>query len=172
MNETQDNPTHSVFDPFALIHVLFERIKLIIGVTLLALLAGYTYISFQEPEYRGTALLQLNSRSTPMFDSESFIIGRVDDQAAIQSELDILGSPELAQRVIDKLSLHKNGEFNPDYKFAIKDDINMDERKKVEILQAVQSKLGLNKDPLSYTVYLSFDSIDPNRARNVANAFV
>jgi capsular exopolysaccharide synthesis family protein len=172
MNEIQDSAALHVFDPFALINVLFERIKLIIGVTLLALLAGYTYITFQEPEYRGTALLQLNSRSAPMFDSKSFIIGRVDDQAAIQSELDILGSAELAQRVIDKLSLHKNGEFNPDYKFAIKDDTNMDERKIVEVLQAVQAKLTLNKDPLSYTVYLSFDSVDPNRARNIANAFV
>lgn len=169
MSNTAEEQTQSsaIFDPHLLINVLLERKKLIIGVTLLSLIIGYTFLSFQQPHYQSTALIQLNTRSIPVLGADSIVLGHVDDKAAIQSELDILRSPELAQRVIDELSLHEKEEFNPNFEST--DAIG--ERQKVEILRSVQSHITFRKDPLSYTVHLTFESILPERTRNIANAF-
>lgn len=165
--ENEQTQSSTTFDPHALINVLLERKKLILGVTLLSLIIGYTFLSFQRPHYQSTALIQLNTRSIPVLGADSIVLGRVDDKSAIQSELDILGSPELTQRVIDELSLHQKQEFNSDFESTD----TIDEWKKVAILRNVQSQATLKKDPLSYTVHLTFESIRPERARNIANAY-
>ena len=160
----QNNTT---FDPHLLINVLLERKKLIIGVTLLSLIIGYTFLSLQRPQYQSTVLIQLNTRSVPVLGADSLVLGQVDDKSAIQSELDILRSPELVQRVIDELALDTKEEFNP----AFKSENNLNERGRVEILNNVLSRVSLKKDPLSYTVHLKFESLRAERAKNIANAF-
>lgn len=172
MNDiTPKASTIPVLDPSVLINALLERIKLIIGVVLLSLIIGYTYLSFQQPQYTATAMLQLNTSSLPVFEADSLVIAGGDDKAAIQSELDILRSPELAQRVVDALALQTKAEFNPNYKAAKKDGATLDERQTVRLLKEIQSRLSLRKDPLSYTVRVSFTSVEPGRARNIANAY-
>ncbi len=175
------------FDPLQVVDIFVKRFKMIVGVTLLFTIFGATYIAFQTPYYTASALIQLNSLEGPIIQEAQAQHG--EDKAAIHSELDILKSPELTQRVIEKLALNEKQEFNPTQapyykvdiaKKAVRDFMEgpvepgavSEEVERVRILHAVRERLELRKDPLSYTVRVSFTSENPERAKNIANAYV
>ncbi len=177
------------FDPLQVVDIFVKRFKMIVALTLLFTILGATYLSFQKPYYTASALIQINTPDTAAMPQEAAKL-RKDDQAALLSELDILKSPTLTQRVIEKLSLDQKEEFNPTqapfYKVdiarkAFEDFVDSKGQKnaapesaeamRVRINQAVRERLELRKDPLSYTVRLSFTSEDAARAKNIVNAY-
>ncbi len=180
------------FDPLNLLNILLGRFRLILGVTLLFLIIGGLYLSFQVPQYTSTALMQLNVKEQPVLDMDSMTISSDDDEAT-QSQLDILQSPALIRRVVEKYKLQNAPEFNDGkkpktlvwkaenaIKSAIKgeaseppgDEEQQQEITMIQVTQNVMSRLNVYKDPLSYTVKVSFTSRDPKRASDIANSVV
>lgn len=189
---TTETPIASEFNPFIVINILIRRFRMILGITLLSLILGGLYVSFQITEYTATAMLQLNVKKQPLLDVETMTFTQGDDAAAIQSELDIISSPTLIQNVVKKLNLDETAEFNDAYKeqtLALKlensihdvlrpqekitpDPAQTQEIKMIRITRAVAARLSVRKDPLSNTVRISFTSEMPKRAQLIANAIV
>ena len=174
------------FDPMLVVHIFLKRAKMILGITLIFTVVGATYLSFQTPLYTASAMIQLNSHDRPLMPYEKERPSR-GDQAAINSEMDILGSPELAERVIDALALNEKEEFNPTAEPTHKinklgkniqnffahtnhQDITP-ELERAQVIHAVRERLELKRDPLSYSVRISFTSQSAERAKNIANTF-
>ena len=179
-----------------LFDVFHRRFRIILGVTLLSLLFGVLFLSFQKPQYTVTAAIQLNNNAFKPTAVQMSMSDSLGDSAAIQSELDIIKSAPLIRRVVTKLELQKKPEFNsalarPTLASKIKkslksrlggenvgtshqvaglEGIDEAEVTLIKVTRAVSSRLNLRKDPLSYTVRISFTSRYPNRARVIANA--
>lgn len=178
------------FDIQYVFNVMLSRWKPILGVVILSGVFCSLYLSFQKPLYTASALVQLASNQRPLIDTESLALGRFDNNAAIQSEIDILKSPALIRRVVDRLELNKKEEFNSDLqpktfvwkvKKQIRDFIKKqsaagnvsqddEDTTKISVTNAVSGNMSLDKNPLSYTVAISFTSLDAERAKNIANA--
>jgi succinoglycan biosynthesis transport protein ExoP len=90
------------------------RRKVLIGSTVIVLMAlGYVLLMFLTPTYNATAYLMIDPGQTKIVDAiEAVVQGNSADTAAVQSEVTVLYSRELAQRVTAKLHLDQNPEFN------------------------------------------------------------
>lgn len=65
------------------------------------------------PKYTASLEIYFEADNPSVVDFEAALSGQPQDEAAIMSEIEVLKSRRLAQRVIDKLSLEQDPEFNP-----------------------------------------------------------
>lgn len=95
-----------------LFKILRRRLAFIVG-TIVAVTVLGTVITFQlTPQYRAEAVLILDSRKQQIANIQDVVSGLPTDNSALRSELDVLTSRPLAGKVIDKLNLMSNPEFN------------------------------------------------------------
>ena len=93
---------------------LFNRRKtIIIGVGLLAVALAALVVAQMTPLYRASARVMLDTRKFKAVSTEQALSG-VDTMnvGALQTELEIIKSEDLLGRVVDKLSLTANPDFN------------------------------------------------------------
>lgn len=95
-----------------LLMTLRRRKWVIAVVTALSVAAGYYLINSLTPRYTAEAVLVLQFRERQYVDLEAVVSGLSGDRAAIESELDILRSRALARRIVDRLGLRSDPEFN------------------------------------------------------------
>jgi len=100
-------------DLLAVARVLWRRKGLIIG-TVLALTAVVAVVTLLlTPKYSASAYIMIDPGQTKIVDAvEAVVAGAMADAATIESEARVLQSRSLADRVIAKLDLEKNPEFN------------------------------------------------------------
>ena len=177
------------FDIRYIFNVLLARWKPILALVILSGVFGYLYLSFQKPLYTASAMVQLAANQQPLMDAESVVLGQITNDSAIQSEMDILRSPALMRRVVERLELDKKSEFNAAHQqktfvWKIRQGIRSffnrvpqgenaeeqaKERTQIAVTNAVSRRVSLSKNPLSYTVTISFTSDNANRAKVIAN---
>lgn len=75
-------------------------------------LAGYYVFGLAVPQYRSEAQLTLEVRAKPVVDIESVISGASTEQAALNTEVEILRSRRILGQVVDALDLVEDPEFN------------------------------------------------------------
>ncbi len=95
------------------LRLLNRRKALIIGCGLVAVALMGLVLAQATPMYRATARLMLDTRTFKVVSTEAALSG-VDtlNMAAIQSELEVIQSDVLIGRVVDKLGLASNPDFN------------------------------------------------------------
>ena len=100
------------FDVSELLAMLRRRRGIILGcMVVITLLA--TLITFQlTPKYTADTQLLLNTRKTNVIDLQAVVGGLPPEAAAVRSEIDVLRSRQLAVKVIDKLGLVGDPNFN------------------------------------------------------------
>ncbi len=97
-----------------IINTLWRRKLLILGVTVFLNIL-VTLVLFQiEPRYQATSQVMIESRQSKVADVESVISGLSPEMAAIISEVEILKSGALLGRLVDKIGLEGDPEFNSD----------------------------------------------------------
>jgi len=102
-------------DLMELVRVLWRGKWTIALLTALAMLVGGYYgFVVAEPRYRASAQLTLEVRSAQVVDIESVISGVSTEQAALNTELEILLSRRLLGKLVDRLDLVSDPEFNPE----------------------------------------------------------
>ncbi|MGB3809088.1 MAG: polysaccharide biosynthesis tyrosine autokinase [Parvibaculum sp.] len=109
---TADGASILEFDIRGLLRALHRRMGVILGVvfglTSLVLVAVFQVT----PLYTGQALVLISSQRTQVVDMEAVMSGLSTDSVAIDSEVEILKSRSVARRVIEKLGLMSDPEFN------------------------------------------------------------
>ncbi|MGR3316589.1 GumC family protein [Roseovarius indicus] len=76
------------------------------------LLGGYYAFGVAEREFQSTAHLTLEARTNNVVDLESVISGVSTEQAALNTELEIILSRRLLSKLVDQLDLVEDPEFN------------------------------------------------------------
>ena len=101
------------FDLLQLIGVLWRGKSIIILGAILAFLVGGLYVfEIAEPKYAATARLALQARDQKVVNLESVISGVSTEQAAINTELEVIRSRGLIERLVDDFDLVADPEFN------------------------------------------------------------
>jgi polysaccharide biosynthesis transport protein len=141
------------------------------------------------PLYKGMATVMLENRASEVVDVKAVLSGLPTDQTSILNQVEILQSHELAWRVISKLGLDRDDEFNVDLRQSWTDYITwlnplklipsfappLTEQEKQEklkdaIITKFEKRLDVKQLELSTALEIDFESESPGKAARIANA--
>ena len=105
----EDNAKIFLIDILAAIH---RNRKLAITVATLSVLLVLTVTFLLTPLYQSTAQVMLDTRHEQVVDLQAVLSNLPSDTFVVDSEVQVLQSPALAELVIDKLHLDQDPEFN------------------------------------------------------------
>lgn len=163
--------------------ILRRRLWIIVAtvVVVMALVVAFLYLA--KPRYTANAELVFDSKVPPVFDMRAMFAGETPEEAFILSEIDVIRSRSLATRVIERLHLDQNPDFNrrlrPDGEieamlkllrglWASEEPPNPGELLITDFQKSVFAKLT----PRSRTVTVSFTADHPQLAADVLNTLV
>jgi polysaccharide biosynthesis transport protein len=190
-------------DFMALWQALWRR-KVLIFTTVFALTAlTYLVLLLITPTYSATAIVMVDPGQTKIVDAiQAVMQGETADVTTVASEVSELESRGLAQRVISKLHLDQDPEFNTSLqppglldpilvpmrqainaaKLWIKttlsgspppaSDVDPADALRASIIDNVASQLSVNTDGRSRVITVTFTSRDADTAANVANNLI
>lgn len=185
-------------DPRHLFLTVWRHKWLVVGVTTVITALSYVYIGSLTPRYTAETTLLLDTRSTNV-GIDPVVSDLRPDASVIRSEVDVLRSRWLAHRVVQELNLANDPEFNPQLRppevnlwerlaaidwlpqrlrqrlVASRSDNEVIDAPPVTplstIINILLSKLTVLNDGRSYTLTLYYDSVKPEKAARIVNAF-
>jgi len=193
----QNVPDEDMIDIRALVTTLWRRKWVIVNITVFFAVLAILILVQLTPRFTANGLMAIESRQSSVVDLEAVMSGMGTDVAAIKTEIDVLQSRRLAAKLVDRLGLVNDPEFNgalvpkgglltlinpfsylPD---AWSDAIlgsNVETRTpeqivtatKSKVVDAVLAKLSVSNPARSYSMQLSFESKDAEKAARVVNA--
>lgn len=205
--EQSSQETHKRFQPFLqavaevelreMLHTLWRRRKVVFG-TVIALTVLATVIVFQlTPRYSSEAYVMIDPRQTQVVDLKAVISGMSADIETIQSEILVMRSRGLAEKVIDRLGLRDHPEFNdslrPQHPFArlfdprsylpqewltvltggaLEEELTEErrlDRERVRVIDAFLERLDVEPAGRSRVIRIAFESEKPGMAARVSN---
>jgi succinoglycan biosynthesis transport protein ExoP len=190
---SQKDDTAKIFliDILAAIH---RNRNLALTVAGLAVVSVLTFTYFITPLYKSIASVMLDTRREQVVDMQAVLSNLPSDTFVVDSEVQVLQSPALARKVIAKLHLDKDQEFNADLRpqtfisegmTAIKgamrvamtwigvepaNDVNGPARQEERVAEAFLKNLSIDRQGLTYVINITFWSQDPAKAVRIANA--
>jgi polysaccharide biosynthesis transport protein len=158
----------------------------IIGFVLaIAIALGFVYVMTTPPSFTATTTMMIDAKRVQLFQQPSMINDLPIDAATVESQIEVLKSETVAQAVIDKLHLVNDPEFvGPGggligtvlnlvtslFSFGETANIDSDFASKRTAVGNFESKLNIRRVGLTYVINISFQSLNPGRAAEVANA--
>lgn len=100
------------FDVRDLVRKIWRRKGTLCGVTLIGTLIALLVIIQLTPKYTSTAKVMVDPRENNVVNVEAVLSGLPPDLETIESEIEVLMSRGLAERVVKKLALYRSPEFN------------------------------------------------------------
>ena len=96
-----------------LVRMFWRRKAVIVATMIVAVAAAVLWTQQQERRFTATAELMLDPRERRVVQIEEVVGEMGTDQAAVQSEIEVLTSRSLAANVVDELQLTDDPAFNP-----------------------------------------------------------
>lgn len=194
MTETNDySPSNGgragdTIDVQRLIAVFRRRLKLFAAVAAVVFVAVAVVMLRQTPLYTATANLQINTRTEQVVDSKAVLSGLTPETSVVDTEVEVLKSPELAATVVDDLRLVEDPEFNarlqkPGLGGMVKGWVGLGadrtppstdaerEAERQRVINVVGQRLSVRRVGLTYSMNVGFTSESPVKAARIANVF-
>ncbi len=177
-------------DLMELFRVLWRGKWVIILMAFLAMLfGGYYAIGVAEPQYRASAELTLEVRGGQVVDIESVFSGVSTEQAALNTEIEIITSRRILGKLVDALVLTADPEFNSDLRepsamnrikgtilatlASLKGDAATEPRSKKSprdrAIDALREKLSASVQRDTYVFNISATTGDPEKSARILN---
>jgi polysaccharide biosynthesis transport protein len=165
---------------YSVISVIRRR-WLIIAVSIFsALILGAAFLTVTPPRFTAHATLIIDSRKTA-FPQQSALGDMAVDSAAVDSQIEILKSENIARSVVKDLHLNEDKEFIdprgllasmfgllPD--FATNAETKSPNRVSRDAAAVLTGNLSVRRVGLTYVIDVAYQSLSPERAAQVANA--
>ncbi len=171
-----------------------RRLPLFLAVVMVVMVASIVVTTRATPLFTATTSLTIDTRSQNVVDAEAVLSGLTPDAGVVDTEIEIMKSRRLAERVVDALELDEDPEFNaaladpgplqsliggvgavfgaaaPD---AARDRLSTLERQRERdaVVNAVLKRLSVKRSGLTYVMVLGFTSKDPEKAARIANTY-
>jgi uncharacterized protein involved in exopolysaccharide biosynthesis/Mrp family chromosome partitioning ATPase len=139
------------------------------AITLAIFVAGVALVMMMTPQFEATARIQIDPSRNPLAKSPAETNATLTPEA-IETEVSVISSLDVAQKVVKKLKLTNDPEFSK----AVNEQsgVAMSESERTAaIAGALLNKLSVSRDKLTYIIQVKFRSRDPIKASRVANAF-
>jgi capsular exopolysaccharide synthesis family protein len=151
--------------------ILRRRLRLFVAVAVV-IMAGVVAFTILSPQvYRATAEVMLNRRNPKITKVDDVLAALPADSAAVDTEIEILKSAQLAERVASSLRLDKDPEFNPPAKTSSSRKTPSARAVEIAVANRVRQNLNVTRSGLTYVIDLTFKSRDPAKAARIANEF-
>lgn len=172
--------------------MLWRRRWMILAILALSIVGSWLVVSRIQPIYTATAQVMIDSRRTRIVDIKEVLSQLSPQLVTVTSEVEVIRSRALAQRVADTLDLYKEPEFNVRLrpqeesrigamievvKNAVRSLWGADDAAKVvpderaAVVSRVHSGLSVSVIPQSMVIQISYQSASPVTASRIANAF-
>lgn len=177
-----------------LFYILRRRRWLLFMIITMFVIGAIGFISTQEDKFRAEAVVQINTRNMNVVDIEAVMQGISSDESAVKSEVDILTSRYLVGRVVDRLNLIEDPEFNEllrpkgikekveDYIYSIlplpkhaEKEVSKQEQVRIArtgVIDNVLKELEVRNKYRSYTIVIDFTSKSAKKSADIANTLV
>lgn len=169
-------------DPREAGRILRARIQIVTRMIILCGVLGLFFSLILTPQYKGEVILLVDQRQSKLLGAGLSALG--SDKSTLRSEIDIISSRAVIDRVIKKNDLLKDPEFNsegtswkkwlnPFNYFKKKTALSEEEQRLKEMTstaRALQNKLKVTNNGRSLSLYIAFESRDPKKAAALANA--
>lgn len=165
--------------------LLWRRWAVIAVSALVFVGAALLLLTFTTPQYTAQSMLQINTRQEQVLNIEEVMGGLNTTDAAIRTELDVLRSRKVAQRVIEDLNLLNNPAFSGGPGLAgslygavrgLFSPLDDQERAASEsermsrAINAFLARLDVSLAPRSFSIQVRFTTSDPELSAKVVNA--
>ncbi|MGN8546634.1 polysaccharide biosynthesis tyrosine autokinase [Bradyrhizobium sp. 13971] len=168
------------FDAF--VTYLLRQYWVILGTAGLCLFGGICYLMTAAPSYTALATMIIDTRKFQAFQQQSPVSEAPVDSAAIESQVEILKSENVALAVIRDLKLNEDPEFVGSRAGAVGAVVDFvsgllaggapptefDRTRRA--VRTFQKQLDVRRRGMTYVIEVSFRSLDPERAAQIANA--
>ncbi|RAK52643.1 GumC family protein [Phenylobacterium deserti] len=169
-----------------------RRLRLFLAVAGAVFLAAILLTLSATPKYTATANVMLDTRQENVTNVEQVLSGLPADSSVVDTEVEILKSRQLAERVVTALKLDRDPEFNsavakPTGLKAVAGGIAalfgakapsqvalspIEQQKQHErIVDNVLGGLSIKRAGLTYIINVSYESTSPQKAAQIANKF-
>ena len=151
--------------------VLLRRWMILCAAMFAAIVIGMTAYLIAQPRYVATAQVALDRTAERVINVDSVVPTTDPDSAAVDTEVQALRSPELAARVVDRLRLDRDPDFNK----AAGEGAASPGPDLIGRQRAISTLLGgltVKRDGLSYAISVSFEGGSAAQAAQIANAVV
>jgi uncharacterized protein involved in exopolysaccharide biosynthesis len=124
----------------ALARALWRRSWLLVLLAVIAAVGTYVGLGFVDPLYTADSRILIEERESPLTrPREDAAPSSADfDESAIQSQVEVLRSREIAEAVIDKLDLTRRPEFDP--------------ARRPSLLRSILVMVGIGENPTDSTI--------------------
>jgi len=173
---------HGEIDLGQIAAALSRRRRIVIGVTLAAFLGALIFVNVVKPRYTAEARVLLENQESYLTraDKERADPAAAPDAEAVQSQIQMLTSRDLARRVLKSLDLQGNSEFDPlanglglGAKIGVMLGLTRDPSKlapEERMLDAYFDKLQVLSPTKTRVLQIEFSARDPDLAARAANA--
>ncbi len=182
--EAQASPMLDALRPTIDLHrqiALFRRrLRLFLAIAALVFLSVVLITLQLTPRYTAVATVMLDTRKHQVVDTQAVLSGLPSDAAQVDTEVEILKSRALAEKVVAQLKLDQDPEFNPDLRKTSplsKVAAMFGGReaspavKHAKLIDEVVKRLKVTRQGVTYVMNVAFESEDPKKAALIANTF-
>jgi len=175
-----------------LFNVFRRRLRLFIAVAGLIFVAAILLTFTATPKYTATANVMLDTRQEQVVNMEAVLSGLPADSATVDTEVEVLKSRRLAERVMEALNLDEDPEFNGELKEdgplepvtdaiagllasatpeEVADNPVAQQKIRERVVDNVLAGLSVRRSGLTYVINVSYESESPTKAAAIANKF-
>ena len=166
--------------------ILRRRIRVFLLVAILIALGPLAYAVLAPAGYTSTSNILIDRRTTDVTDSAAVLSGLPQDSASVDTEVQVLQSPALARRVVRKLGLVTDPEFNYDLSdnvllkswnwftslFATDSGLNKAQKTEQKVIGNLLDDVSVNRQGLTYVISLAVTTEDSKKSARIAGTFV
>lgn len=150
-------------------NTLAFRWKLMLAIAAAIFLAGTAVVMTMTPRYAATARVQIDPSRDPLAKADSARNPSLSPES-IETEVSIINSLDIAQKVIDKLHLQNDPELTAALGDAAKGAGSSPEYR-AALARALQKRVSASREKLTYIIGIEAKSVDPVKAAEIANAY-
>jgi capsular exopolysaccharide synthesis family protein len=166
------------FDIWRVVATLRRRLRLAAGVAGSVMLAAIILTLAATPKYTATASIMLDPRKEKILNTEDVLSGLPPDSSVVDTEVEVIKSRQLAERVVRELNLEEDSEFAaagegkgaPPFRKTAQHATTLRGPHEA-VVDAVMSGLAVSRTGLTYVINVGFTSKNRNKAALVANKF-
>jgi exopolysaccharide transport family protein len=179
-------------DPRRLLAMFRRRLRLFGAVALTIFLVSVLLTLQATPKYMATASVMLDPRKESVSDIQQVLSGLPADSSVIDTEVEVLKSRQLAERVVQSMKLDQDPEFNGALrrprglgaaKAAVKGLLGAAtpasvklspaaaQRRRDGIVDGVLGRLTVSRAGLTYIIKIGFESENPAKAAAIADKY-
>jgi capsular exopolysaccharide synthesis family protein len=192
-------PSEDVIDLHHLLGIIRRRANVILGCVIVGTVLATVWIFQLTPRYTAEATVMLDTRKNQMVDFTSLMAGLSGDQSVVRSEMEILKSRALAEKVADRLNIDTWPEYNPSLRrpgfsdallspvnwlvgairglttsssaAALDNEARTRDRKAAEV-NLLMNRMDITNDGRSYLIKIHAQSTNRDAAALIANTYV